>query len=538
MQDKLLRVLIVDDEFQIAMLIKKLIKWDEIGLECVNLVDNGEAAYNIIVNEKPDIVITDIRMPKINGLDLISMTKKVDDNIKFIVVSGYKEFEYAHKAMQYGVNDYLLKPVNEDELNKVLKNIHAAITDEGKKQKEGEEYKRAAVAGEHIIKSNLLNNIIDQAYAPTLEELTNQYNLTFRPGAYRGIDVKLDYWDYQKNDKRQDVITVEKITLIIESNIKDNVYEYMICEKPDLNIYCLINYDLSKSREIKAIINNILSEIQNYLMGFEQYKVTIGIGTEATEFEKIKLSLQESHKAVQNRIMLGTSRLIYASLLQSNGQSQVDKFLAPHEEQYIMSVKSLSRDSLGNSIRQIYDRFKSDESIDFSVCYEVADELIDLFFRNITVQNSEEKQMVSFLKNACQHCYTIDGLCGLLINYLGKYTEAHLKLLEIEIVKPIRRAKQYVDEHYGDKILLEDIAEIVDLNPVYFSVLFKKETGMNFSVYLVHIRMEIAKEMLRSGNETIAAIANEVGYKDTRYFSQIFTKTVGVKPALYRKLYS
>ena len=111
------RVLIVDDEFRIAMLIKKLIHWDKFSMECVNVVDNGEAALRIIREERPDIVITDIRMPKINGLDLICMARETAKETKFIVVSGYKEFEYAHRALQYGVDDYLLKPINESELN-------------------------------------------------------------------------------------------------------------------------------------------------------------------------------------------------------------------------------------------------------------------------------------------------------------------------------------------------------------------------------------------------------------------------------------
>jgi len=203
-----------------------------------------------------------------------------------------------------------------------------------------------------------------------------------------------------------------------------------------------------------------------------------------------------------------------------------------------MSIESLSREALENTIQQIYGEIQPGDNIDFSSCYDIAHELIDLFFGHITVQNNEGKQLKTFMKNACQHCYTMNHLIKLLKDYLGNYLEACLKQLEIETAKPIRQAKQYISEHYREKIILEDIAEIVNLNPVYFSVLFKKETGMNFSTYLVHIRMEIAKEMIRSTNKTVAAIADEVGYKDVRHFSQTFTKTVGVKPALYRKLYS
>jgi two-component system response regulator YesN len=126
----------------------------------------------------------------------------------------------------------------------------------------------------------------------------------------------------------------------------------------------------------------------------------------------------------------------------------------------------------------------------------------------------------------------------LLKDSLGQCLDASRAATEAESTKPIRQAQQYINEHYGEKIVLEDIAEIAELNPVYFSVLFKKETGINFSTYLSNVRMEKAKELICSSNKTIAAIAKQVGYKDSRYFSQTFYKTVGVKPALYRKLHS
>ena len=538
MQDNKWRVLIVDDEYRIAMLIKKLIKWDEIGLECINVVDNGEAAYHRIQEESPDIFITDIRMPKINGLDLIKMRKEINTTIKFIVISGYKEFEYAHKALHYGVNDYLLKPINEVELNKVLAKLYNEITDECVKQKEGELLKKTVTASEQIIKSNLLNNIIDKTELPTYDEVKDEYNLLLNAEAYRGIDIKLDYCDYEKADKKQDKMTVDKIILIIESNFKDKVKEHLICEKDNLNIYCLINYDLSISKEIKEIINIILTEIQDYLMGFELYKVTVGIGSEKTEFGKMGLSIKEANRAVKNRIKLGTGRLIYADLLQLKETIDIQKFLAGFKEPFLTGIEVFSKDSIEDIINQIYSEFQFKIDIDFSCCYDIADELVDLFFENISVQNNEGNQFKKFLSNACQHCYTFSGLKGLLKNYFGRYLETCYKFLETETTKPIRQAKQFIEEHYSDKIVLEDIAQIVDLNPVYFSVLFKKETGLNFSSYLVNVRMEAAKEMLRTSNKTINAIADEVGYKDTRHFSQIFTKTVGIKPALYRKLYS
>ncbi|MEG2667459.1 MAG: response regulator [Lachnospiraceae bacterium] len=537
MCNRKLKVLIVDDEYRIGQLIKRLIDWNEIGLECIAVLDNGESAYKVILEQNPDIVITDVRMPKINGLDLICMTKEVREHIQFIVISGYKEFEYAHRALQYGVNDYLLKPIDEKELNVVLRKIVNEMLTERKVEKEMIQMEQKVSTSESIIRQNVLNNIIEQEEL-SLDEIAASYNLDFAAEIYRGIDIKLDYWDYEKNDAKQDRLTVEKVISIMEQNLEGHVKEQLICQKSNLNIYCLFNYENGRSKEIKNIINTVLSEIQEFLIRFEQYEVTIGIGTEKREFGEIRLSIQEAYQAVQNRIRLGTGRLIYAKNICTKKKINIKEYIERYKEQMINSIETYNRSIFEQCMNQLYGELQIEEDIDFSVYYYLANGLIDFFFNTIDVQNKEGEQLKEFLFNMSQHCYTPVKLKELLKEYLGEYLDVCLEAVESESIKPVREAKKYMEQHYGEKIVLEDIALLVDLNPVYFSVLFKKEIGVNFSTYLTNIRMEAAKELIRAGNETIAAIAEQVGYKDARYFSQTFTKIVGVKPALYRRLHS
>ena len=531
MADMRWKVLIVDDEFRIGQLIKRLIKWEELFLECVDVLDNGEAAYEMILKKKPDIVITDIRMPKINGLELVRMTNEVRDDIRFIIISGYKEFEYAHKALQYGVNNYLLKPINEAELNEVLNKVIAELSENNAVLKQQAE-------SNQIIRRDLLNHIIETKQPTSLSEVEQEYNVKLNAPLYRGIDIKLDYSDHEKTNKKQDRITVDKVLSIVEQHLRGCVNEELICEKPGMHIYCLFNYESDKVKDIKGFINDILSEIQDYLLGFEQYVVTIGVGNEKDEFAAIGTSIAEAQKAVGNRIKLGVGRLIYADALSYVKTEDTAVYLQPYKDSFLAAMEAYSQKNLTIVINKIFSPFQLAEDIDFSSCYTIAEELVKIFFENIGIQSKEGDNLKERLLMSVNQCYTILNLKMLLKQKLGEYLETSRKLLETESIRPIRKAKKYIGEHYAEKIVLEDIAELVDLNPVYFSVLFKKETGMNFSVYLIHIRMEHAKQMLRKGNETIAAIAEQVGYKDSRYFSQTFAKTVGVKPALYRKLHT
>lgn len=528
------RVLIVDDEFRIGMLIKKLIHWDKFSMECVDVVDNGGTALGIIRETRPDIVITDIRMPKINGLDLIRMTREREKDIKFIVVSGYKEFEYAHRALQYGVDDYLLKPINETELNEVLGKIYNGLLTREKEQRERKELQETISESRQIIKRDFLKNIIEQEEEIDVEDS----KVSLEGEIYRGIDIKLDYVDYGRSDKKQDKLTVERVISTVEKILKAETEEVLICEKENLHIYCLFNYDCSKSKVIRISINDILSEIKDYLIGFEQYEVTIGVGTERTEFGEIRFSIKEANRAVGNRIKFGTGRLIYADSIARPDRKSARNPVEECREQIFASIESFSRENLEQCVNQIYSEFMLRDDVDFSDCYNLAEELVSMFFGRFDMQQEDFRHMKKELLGKCQHCYSIKSLKKLLKSSLGAYLDMNREVIEAESTKPIRQAEQYIDSHYSEKIVLEDIAEIVGLNPVYFSVLFKKELGINFSAYLVNVRMEKAKEMICGTNETIAAIGERVGYKDSRYFSQIFMKTVGVKPALYRKLHS
>ena len=247
MQNKKWWVLIVDDEFRIGRLIKKLIHWDEFALECVDVVDNGGTAFEIIQSVRsPDVVITDIRMPKINGLELIAMTREIHKNMKFVVISGYKEFEYAHQALQYGVEDYLLKPVNEEELNRVLKKISDELTAQWRSEREHQILKETISESRHIIKRDFLKNIIETEEPEEVDD-----RVEFQGEIYRGMDIKLDYVDYNKKDKKQDKLTITRIEEIVERILKVDTEEVLLCEKENLHIYCLFNYDFSKKKNIK-----------------------------------------------------------------------------------------------------------------------------------------------------------------------------------------------------------------------------------------------------------------------------------------------
>ena len=476
-------------------------------------------------------------MPKKTGLELIASLSEKKLNVKYIIISGYKDFDYAHKAIQYGVKSYLLKPIDEYELNNTLKQVRYELTNENIQQEKVKIYENEIIASKQIIKKNLFRDIIRaKKYSPDNNE--KNYNVVMGAPLFRVIDIKLDYSDFNNIDKKQDRITIEKITGIVEKIFDDNVCEDIIYADESLNIYCMLNYSVEKSAAIKDYINNVLIDIEKFLLGFEMYQVTIGIGQEISDFNEITRSLEEAVKAVNSRIKRGNRRLIYAENISFKNNMTIRQRLGSLEKEYINAVNTYSLPEFEKTIDDIFEKVAMEDRIDFSYYYDMASYIIKLFFKQIDDNNEDSFNTQKYLLDISQHCSSASNIKKLLKKHLSEYLATSYKQLELKSTKPVREAKDYIDNHFSEKITLESISEVVILNPIYFSVLFKKETGDNFSSYLVKIRTEKAKEMLKNSNHNISSIAESVGYKDVRYFSRLFTKNVGIKPAIYRKLYS
>ncbi len=539
MKNKKLKVLIVEDEYRIGMLIKKFIDWDRLNLEFIDCVNNGLKALELINLKRPDIVITDIQMPIINGLELISRTSDMKPNIEYIVISGYKDFEYAHTALQYGVNSYLLKPIKKSELNESLEKIVSNVNKTKLKSAEDKKIREEIIKTKKIINSNILREIIEGREVADISYINSKYEVDFRYELFRIIDIKLDYRDKKRTDKKQDIITLEKVMKVIDKGINDEHIKKVVYVDCDLNIFCMFNYNNFNKEKINKYINMLLISLEEYLLGFEQYEVTIGIGLEKNDLKYVKDSYKEALKAVRNRVSIGTRKIIYYKHFGDDNYKKIDEIFEDYIKDYENYIISYNDDGFREIVKNIFDKLNTLVEIENAHSYYyLTEKLINIFFNNIKKMNNNSDDLKAYVLRNSNHCYSELQLRKLILFELGDYLLKCKHELETKLTKPIREAKKYIEKNWDEKITLDKITKIVNLNPVYFSVIFKKETGLNFSDYIVKFKMDKAKEMLKKENQTVAAVAEKLGYKDSRYFSKLFYKTVGLKPTVFRKLYS
>lgn len=528
MTENIRKVLIVDDEYFIGKLIYKLVDWDIKHLECVNILDNGEDAIDYIRNNTPDIVITDIRMPGISGLDLIRETRDISNKIQYIIISGYREFEYAREAMKYGIDHYVLKPINKDDLSEALDDVIKILGEIENKEAREKRLIETVESSKKIIKSSILKDIIEN------NDYDKSIFLNKDSKLFRAINIKLDYENIEQVYKKQDSITAAKVVDIANKILETNVGEVIGCNKEFLNIFFLFNYSMEEAKSIRGILNTILSKINEYLIGFERYRATIGVGNEKSELNDIKISINEAHYTIEKRLRIGINRVIYFEDI--NKENLSDKYadiMNEYNDELRRSIESFNIEKIKYILSDVFRKISDGQNED--IVYQIYDRIYGLFKDYSDEKIEEEYRDALSLLNSCCN---LSDCKKVILKYVLDCLEYIKSKSEGRVLKPIRTMISYIKDNYREKITIEDMAEIVDLNPIYLGSLFKKEIGLNFSSYLIKVRIDAAKSLLIETNYTIAAIGSEVGYKDTRYFSQLFEKTVGIKPALYRKIHS
>lgn len=522
------KVLIVDDEYFIGKLIYKLIAWEEKNLECVSILDNGEDAIDYIKKNTPDIVITDIRMPGVSGLDLIRETRDTSNKIQYIIISGYREFEYAREAMKYGIDHYVLKPINKDDLSEALDDVIKILGEIENKEAREKRLIETVENSKKIIKSSILKDIIEN------NDYDNSIFLNKDSRLFRAINIKLDYENIDQVYKRQDSITVSKVVDIVNKILEVNVGEVIGCNKEFMNIFFLFNYGIEDAKSIGSILNTILSKINEYLIGFERYRATIGVGNEKSELNDIKISINEARYTIEKRLSIGINRVIYfEDLNRVNLSNEYVDIMNEYNDELKRSMESFDIEKIKYILSEIFRKISDGQNED--MVYQIYDRIYGLFKDYSDEKIEEEYRDILSLLNSCCN---LSDCKKVILKYVLDCLEYIKSKSEGQVLKPIRTMISYIKDNYREKITIEDMAEIVDLNPIYLGSLFKKEIGLNFSSYLIKVRIDAAKSLLIETNYTIAAIGSEVGYKDTRYFSQLFEKTVGIKPALYRKIHS
>lgn len=526
--DIIFTLLIVDDEINICKLINLLVDWDALNIECIGFSQNGEDAYARIVDEKPDIVITDIRMPGYSGLELIKKCKEEGISSQFIILSGYAQFDYAHSAIRYGVNDFLLKPINRVELNEALERTvsNLGLPVESNYTSDASNNLRRSLF--YALMHNEYNYTL-----PDIDQLNRDHGFAFKQGLFQVVIITLDCDDPSNS---QVFSIIKKLKKDMISEFSSACFDYFLMDK-DTRIYCILNYDKKKSADIKIAFQYAFSSMQNTIAPYGCFQLTMGHSAAINTPNDLQMAYSQAFFACESRIVLGTNSILDGSQLNLE-LTTADAITVEEPNKAICSALELMDIEICKStIRQEFLRQLPDTKKHPYCVHIFAGKFVRLLLNDINnlypMQETLQDLSHSIVKKVLC-CSTIESIIESIIeNVSSLLDELSSNSSDKKIISIV---KSYIDEHYHEHIDLEVLADRVYLSVSYLGILFKKETGVNFSDYLTTVRIEKAMEKLKDVKYKVSDVALAVGYRDVKYFSKVFKKVVGLRPAEYKKL--
>lgn len=522
----LLKVLIADDEEKVCQLIHGLVPWEALNLQVAGIAHDGLSALEMLKTYRPDIMITDIRMPGIDGIQLIREAKSVLPALRCIIISGYRHFDYAHNAIKYGVEDYLLKPLQKEELIDTLTKLRAQrvtpeITDEPKAE---------------VFMSACLSGLVE---APlTKDHLLAQYHLEVPDHCqFFVLIVKPDLTGISSGDTIRRIVS-ERIMDVCRTALRGLLLEFVMAILPE-GITALLYVQGAHEKEIYDTLHTIRDRAELIRDVFPTLRVSIGISQASMRLSDIPNLFEQAYAALETRLLHKEGSLFFGKPLPKEGLFLRGILRAETLRGLAASLSSLQPEAYKEALESSFDQIHGAVYDNLPLLRTMLNEMIRLHFEQLPHSTSlkEMEGMIASFADKWHAAVTLQEVkevfTSLLTEHLIDVYSSHLQLEQL----PFRRAKAYIRENYQKQLTLEEVSSIAGFNPTYFSTLFKKQTGEKFTDYLASVRIQAAQQLLMDNELSILSVAEKTGYGDVKYFSKQFKKAMGLTPQEYRKLY-
>lgn len=543
----MLKIFLAEDEVVVRETIKRMIPWEELGFELVGEAADGEMALPLLIRQQPDLLITDIKMPFMDGLTLARLAKKKIPGLKVVILSGYDDFNYAKQAIGIGVEDYLLKPITKNALIERLSEIRSRYEHEKTQKEYYEKFQREMQAYEKNSSRDFFEALVDgsmdmmevykRAEKLGLDIVAEAYNvLIFTMNCdedFSGQRDEYSSWEAESLELLENFFAGHSSAMLFRSNI----FSYGVLLK-------------GQRETIEENTRACVDEIRKILSrqdGRREWFLAVGQSVE--RLSQIQKSYHTASRAFSQRYLYDENILYYdemETMEHPGGQAETE------DNAYLQKVDvnalnpAILQKFLSNGLQEETENFVKD------YFYAIGQEPMEsLVFRNYVILNVRFS-VISFIKGlGCDTNEMESADTEEVLAESGKNMESAIAYAKKMISQAIeirdqnsgnknrsilKTAVDFIDSHYMDEeISLNTVANVANVSSNHFSALFSQNMGQTFIEYLTTLRMNKAKELLRCTGMRSSEIAGEIGYKDAHYFSYLFKKTQGMTPSDYRK---
>lgn len=527
-------MVVVDDKEDIVLGIEKLGNWEQIGIQVAGTASNGVEALEILKRTRARILITDIRMPHMDGLELTKQAKELDSGIKIIILSGYDEFSYAQQAVKLGAQEYLLKPARIEVIREAVLRAREQLIHEEKKHYEMLRLKQKLRESIPFLRGEYFNSLISAPVKDLkkMEDKLKYLGVELDTNNFRVMVVSLD--DYEAIHRTYTCEDFDLLMFAVINIIEETVSEYgsNVTFKSAKSEVCIVmNLHENLSDNIFTAAELCRDRIKEFL----EQSVSVGIGRFYSDPQGICHSYREALKAVQNRFITGKGCIINIDDIDVGGDI---RFRYPYE----LADELLQYLTVGAAARasEVYEQLVS-----------------ELYNNNMSCPQLIKRYLVQYVsiisKKLMENGISMEDIIGSEIEYVTRLeTYQTLEDVSVELNRLVNTVcdhimnlkkqneknnidivARYINENYMKDISLNDISKLVYMSPSYISTLIKEHLGETFVERITRLRVEQAKVLLLSGDDKVYEVADKVGYNDRRYFSDIFKKYTGLTPKEY-----
>ncbi|WP_058306618.1 response regulator transcription factor [Gracilibacillus massiliensis] len=506
------KVYLVDDDVYVRKGIKTLIDWETYGFTICGEADNGEDALADIQQLQPELVLTDIRMPVLDGLDLIKYTKEsLTYSPYFIVISGYTDFKYAQRALRYGVKDFILKPVDQEEIHQTLERVATTI------QKDCE--------SRHLQdKMEAMTEMKKIIFDESCKKDKNYQHPFFSAETYTFLKAEFNSMgiDYQSC-----FTAIENELLTLEGQ------EHYIWFEDNVNCFGLVINDLFLKANKLTLEQFLIQQYNTYTTKLE-LNINLYSGNTVNGIDGLATSYKSAKKCVQFKYLLN-KQIITSKMIEEKDVYFIDL----DQSYYDDMLEFIEENSQRKIEEQLTKMIEACTELNFAkdAFRTVVNRLNHKILKSIKEVDGDEQE-ISTLKEMLEWeevSLTLGQLTELWLQFIKEATLLLANLNHNNMKGTIHQIKKYIHSHFDQPITLKSIATTFYMNPVYMGQLFKKTYGIYFKDYILKVRMDEAKKLLRKTDLKVYEVAEKVGFTNPDYFVTQFEKNVGTTPSQYRK---
>lgn len=524
------KVILVDDEAEVIDVMEQKIRWNELGFEVVGSATNGVKALELVEKLQPDVVLTDIKMPYMDGLELSRRLNQDYPNIYILLCTGFDEFEYAKEAVHLEIKEYMLKPINAAELSGCLTGLKETLDKEREEKlnvRKLEDYFREVLPA---LRSNLFVSLIEgRVSEEDYEKFLKAYQVDMRGPLYCCVVF------HTSSNHVPDGMAPLLLSMSVEREIKQRLVREWDCQEFIYLGNTVLILELDSENQIVEITDSC-DRFCRWAYRIMGAVVTAGVGRTCDNLFNIHLSYGGTREAVSYRVLYGTKRAINIGEIVSKEQKVAELPEEARMHELLRAIQLGDRKEIENAAKKEIEKLHRTAGTISQYNLAIM-ELVSSFYRFCAHNSTDFNEIVGNAQNPYEKVAKMDEslLTAWIIETAWMISENLKTARNSTSQRFVTEAQMIVRNKYMDsEISLDTVCSELGVSNSYFSSVFKKETGKAFISYLTDYRMDIAAELMLNTNDKSYTIAEKVGYQDANYFSYVFKKRFGVSPSKYR----